>query len=138
MKGAFLLFSLVLVQATLASAEPTRSLPKGEERPHLIERIFFAPEGEVQLTSVGLGGHSGFLRTETGNLLGFQAVNGSSACEQWFLSDAKDALPGDCEFVFRDDFTGSQVAVRSSEMQESDLFEATRGVMRGWRNHVAL
>jgi hypothetical protein len=131
-----------VASSSFASDASGRSLPRGEETPHVIEAIYASPVGEVQFTRVGRG-HSGFLRNAKGYLIGFQTVNGPAFCEKWFLSDKVEALPGDCEFVFFDEGTGRHLAVRSSEMTEATLFQAVKGKMRGTRTenggpHVSL
>ena len=133
MKGFLALLPLLWTQAQAAE----RGLPRGEERPAVIEQLYTSPQGEVQFTKVG-SGHSGFLRDARGYLIGFLEVRGPAACEHWFLSEKTEALPGGCEFVFLDEDGGRELGVRSDEMREADIFQATRGKLRDWRSYVAL
>lgn len=108
----------------------TRGIPRGADRAELIESLYDSPFGEVQFTRIGRSEHSGFLRNARGYLIGFLEVRGPAFCGQWFQSEKTEALPSGCEFVFMDDTTGRMVAVRSDEMTETSLFQATRGKMR--------
>jgi hypothetical protein len=128
---------LALLPSALLAAGAGRHLPRGEEHPQTIEVVFNSPFGEVQFTSVGKG-HSGFLRNAKGALMGFAEVRGPTECETWFHSDKGAPLPAGCEFVFYDSEDGRSLGVRSGEMEETDLFQTTRGKLRGWRDYVAL
>ncbi len=142
MPGKILLIAmLALLPSALLAGEAERHLPRGEEKPEVIEIVFTSPFGEVQFTQVGKAGsgwHSGFLRNSKGYLMGYSEVRGPSECERWFLSPKSAPLPAGCEFVFQDNFDGRTQSVRSSEMRETDLFQAARGRWRGWRDYVAL
>jgi hypothetical protein len=129
MRGILVL--LAIVASGSAYAEPERHLPRGEESPALIESLYSSPFGEVQFTRIGsTGGHSGFLRNNKGYLIGFREVHGPAFCETWFLSNKEEKVPAGCEFVFHDEETGREIAVRSGEMEEASLFQATKGKMR--------
>jgi hypothetical protein len=135
--------SLALAIALLSAgpwalANGRRALPLGEENPQMIEKLYESPVGEVQFTQVGKNGHSGFLRNSRGNLMAFEEVRGPAVCGDWFLSTKWSELPAGCEFVFYDSFDGRTLSVRSEEMKETNLFQAARGKLRGWRNYVAL
>jgi len=139
--------ALALAPAWLASAQDGgRSLPKGEERAHFLEKVFESPIGEVEFTVLGSaktvdgggGERSGFLRASRGNLLSFQEARGATGCQAWFQSAKQQPLPGGCEFVFYDETSGRSLSVRSEEMEESNLFQAAKGKLRGWRSYVAL
>lgn len=125
-----IILALVLLVAPTAHAEITRGIPRGEEKPAVIESIFDSPFGEVQFTRVGRDGYSGFLRNSRGYLIGFQEVRGHSGCTPWLMSDKAQPLPGGCEFVFVDEHTGRATAVRSDEMTEATIFQLPRGKLR--------
>lgn len=115
-----------------------RSLPVGEEHPAVIEKLYTSPVGEVEFTDRGPLGHSGFLRNNRGNLLAFAEVRGGAVCENWLAGPKDSDLPVRCEFVFFEMSSGRFLAVRSEEMEESNLFQAAHGKLRGWRSYVAL
>jgi len=109
---------LALALLWSASAYAERKIPTGEQVPHVIERIYDSQVGEIQFTSVGVDGHSGFLRKPSGYLIGFHRVHGPAFCQSWFLSEKTSELPANCEFVFFDEHKGEYHSVRSAEMEE--------------------
>lgn len=125
------LVALVAALPSLALATPGRSLPRGEEHPAVLEKLYSTPIGEVQFTNAGAAGYGGFLRNARGMLVSFSEVRGPAACEAWFKSSKDDPVPGDCEFLFYDETDGRFLSVRSAEMEEASLFEAARGKLRG-------
>ena len=131
---AWIVISLVPLVAT---AEPSRTIPRGELNAHVIEKLFSSPVGEVEFTTYGMG-RSGFLRNARGVLMGFSEVRGPWACEEYFQSEKTGLLPEGCEFVFYNAEDGRFLSVRSHEMQEATLFDAARGKLRAWRTYVSL
>ncbi|HEY8280613.1 MAG TPA: hypothetical protein VIH99_13365 [Bdellovibrionota bacterium] len=136
MRGIRISITALAFLPLLALAEPERHIPKGEEYPAYIEKLYSSPVGEVQFTEVGKG-HSGFLRNSKGNLMSLQDVRGSSDCDDWFASTKWTPLPVGCEFVFYDEYDGRYQAVRSEEMEEATIFQTTHGKMRGWRTSAS-
>lgn len=120
-----------------AHAGPERSLPRGEEVPAVVERIYSSSTGELQLVSLG-DNRSAFLRDrESGSLASFVGLTGPDECEQWFVGQ-DEALPRGCELRFFDEALGRRVSVRSEELEESSLFQSVRGSIRERGKYVAL
>lgn len=114
-----------------SATEATRSLPRGEDDPMVIDAVFSSPAGEVQFVAKRKEvAHSAFLRDFKGSLLGLQAVEGPEHCGSWVISNKQEPLPEGCSFVFRDDFVDGSYSVRSEEMQEASLFQLVKGKMR--------
>jgi hypothetical protein len=130
MKSGLLLW--MAIASIPAYAWGGRSLPSGESDPAVVEKVFSSPRGEVQFVLMnGSGGHSAMLRNNKGAIALFKEVEGPAACDFWLISDKSEAVPRGCDFVFHDEAMGELYSVRSEEMEETTLFEAVRGTMRG-------
>ncbi len=79
-KGCKLVLVALGILCAQAALAATRSIPKGEEHPSVIEKVFASPFGEVEFTHHALTGHSAFLRNVRGHLLGYQYVLGPASC----------------------------------------------------------
>jgi len=119
---------LILVTPA-AFASGSRSLPAGVEHPAVVEKIFTSPRGEVQFVAVA-GGHSAYLRNNSGLLSSLKEITGPSVCEEWLISGKGEAVPRGCDFTFKDDSTGQLYSVRSEEMEEGSLFQVLKSTMR--------
>lgn len=113
-----------------------RSLPRGENNPKVITKIFSSPVGEVQFLEQADGGSTAFLRNAKGVLGGLHELRGPLACDEWLISKKEATLPSGCSFVFYNESSGTYERVNSEEMSEASLFEAVRGTLRG--QNVAL
>lgn len=123
-----IILALAILPSLACAEEAGRWLPKGEI-PQVIERVYSSPAGDLEFLKQGEK-RSAFLRSARGSLASFERLSGGPACEAWFLSDKSSALPRGCEFQF------SGASVRSEEMEESNLFQAVSGSVRG--KNVAL
>jgi len=121
--------SLSLLAVPAAFASGSRSLPAGVDHPAVVEKIFTSPRGEVQFITIA-GGHSAYLRNNSGLLSGLKEINGPSVCDEWLISGKVDGVPRGCDFTFRDDTTGQLYSVRSEEMEEGSLFQVLKSTMR--------
>jgi hypothetical protein len=129
------LVSLIIAPLALASAE--RSLPRGEEHPAVITKVYASPFGEVQFLEIN-GGSSAMLRDAKGDLGGLHEVQGSSKCDEWFVSDKESSIPAGCSFVFYNELEGKYLRVNSDEMSETNLFQMMSGALRGQVKNVSL
>src|SRR5690348_2153526 len=105
MHGAMLAAAILLASVSArAAVEPGRSLPKGEDNPLVVQRIFEAEEGEVQfLRGARDGASTAFLRIASGALIPMREINGSNECVNWVGADNKGLPgPGACELIFVD------------------------------------
>lgn len=127
-RGILLIASFCLAMPLAFAAE--RSLPRGEEHPKVITKVFSSPLGEVQFVEVN-GGASAFLRDAKGDLGGLHEVQGPKSCDAWLVSQKEEVIPTGCSFVFHNDFNGRYERVNSEEMQEASLFQLVRGTLRG-------
>jgi hypothetical protein len=118
------------MMAISAEAKEGRYLPSGEENPAMVEKVFTSPRGEVHFLQIS-GGHSALLRNIRGGIANLKEVNGSVACDEWFISSKAESIPSGCEFLFHDEEMGGILSVRSDELEESSLFQAVRGSIRG-------
>jgi hypothetical protein len=133
-KGIVLAATLVAMLPGVSRGAPERRIPRGELSPQVIEKVYDSPRGEVQFTVIeATASHSGFLRNNKGNLMGFTEVRGGRECEQWFLSAKTEPVPRGCEFLFYDNFEGRYMSIRSDEMEENSIFDVASGELRGRR-----
>ena len=121
----------------LADITPGRWLPSGEEQVSLIQRVYTTPRGDIEFLRRGES-HSVLLRNVKGALLEMVNLTGPMACDEWFISSKENAVPADCEFVFYSENEGTYIGVRSSEMEESNLFRSVSGSVRERGKNVAL
>ncbi len=130
--GSVLLTTFITFFSVSALAENSgRSLPRGENIPLIVEAVYEAPQGEVQILKTQEGNFTAWLRTEQGALLPYRQMNGSSACEAWLGKGANSRTPkGGCEFVFLSD-SNEPVRVRTGELKESSLFDLGHPGKRG-------
>lgn len=126
---------LATLATTIASANdappPGRSLPRGEDTPALIEKLYASREGEVQFVRMGADGYTALLRNQKGGLMGLREIRGPGLCDEWLTSDKDEELPRGCEFVFHDERNQNPRVVHSEELEETDLFQAVKGKLRG-------
>lgn len=137
MKGSFLIAAAIAIAPNFALAAPERHIPRGELYPQVIEKVYDSPRGEVQFTVIEKSNqHSGFLRNNKGNLMGFTEVRGGQNCEEWFLSTKGESVPRGCEFLFYDNVDGRYMSIRSEELQESDIFGMASGTIQSVAGRV--
>lgn len=115
------------------AANPQRHIPRGEDNPQVIEKVFDSPVGEVQFLVSRRSERGGYLRNAKGHLAKFTEVRGGRDCEEWFLSNKETELPRNCEFLFYDDYAGRYFSVRSYELEESTIFGVASGRLRARR-----
>lgn len=124
---------LVLAYTVSAQGAPERGLPRGEDSPLVVERIFQAKEGQLEFLRTPSGGTTAWIREAGGDLIPFREFNGTSECEAWFVADNK-ALPGPsgCELVFFSEHDGKKtIRVSTSSLSEASLFELGSPRKRG-------
>ncbi len=127
--------TLAMLAATIAQASdgppPGRSLPRGEENPAFSEKLYASREGEVQFGRRGQDGYTALLRNQKGNLMGLREIRGPGLCDEWLTSEKEEEMPRGCEFVFHDERNQNPRVVHSEELEETSLFQAVKGKLRG-------
>lgn len=131
-----MLWALVFVPALAQADIAGRWLPRGEEA-SVIQHVYASPFGDLEFLLRGEA-HSVLLRNIKGGLMEMTKIEGPVECDQWFISEKTEPLPRGCEFQFYSKDNGSYTSVRSEEMEESSLFQAVSGSVRGRGNDVTL
>ena len=123
----YLILSSAFLYTVVAGAAPEagRSLPRGENNPLYVERIFVAEQGQMEFLRAANGETRTWLRQSSGALLPFRELNGSKECEAWYAAENK-ALPGPygCELIFSSAANPDEIIrVPTNEIQEASLFD---------------